>query len=96
MKRKEYTVKVHPKYMVVLPKDVRETLSIRVGDKVDVKVKDHKAEITPLKKASIKAVRETHGMFKIPKDADIDKVIEKSVVLLAKDFMVKKSGKSIR
>ncbi|MEM2925133.1 MAG: AbrB/MazE/SpoVT family DNA-binding domain-containing protein [Methanocellales archaeon] len=32
-------VKVHEKYMVVIPRDVREKLAIKVGDEVKFKLK---------------------------------------------------------
>jgi AbrB family looped-hinge helix DNA binding protein len=56
-------VKVHPKFLVVLPKDVRETLRIAIGDIVEIKVEDGKGIIIPLQRSSKKAVLDTHGII---------------------------------
>jgi AbrB family looped-hinge helix DNA binding protein len=84
--RIETVVKVHPKYMIVLPKAIRTALGIRVGDTLDVKLIKRKAEITPLRMTSLEAVRKTYGMFRIPRNVDVDTVIERAELLLAEDL----------
>ena len=43
------TVKVSPKYQVVIPQRVRETLEIRPGQEVEVLAHDNRIEIIPIK-----------------------------------------------
>ncbi len=49
------TVTVSPKYQVVIPRDVRETLSIKPGEKMQVINYANRIEFVPVKK--IKAMR---------------------------------------
>ena len=53
------TVKVSPKYQVVIPRDVRERLGIRVGEDVQIFLYDGRIEFVPVRKA-----REMRGMLK--------------------------------
>ena len=41
------TVTVSPKYQVVIPKDVRETMRLRPGQKLNVVVYDGRIELIP-------------------------------------------------
>ena len=43
------TVKVSPKFQVVIPKEVRESLGIRAGQRVQVVAYDDRVEFIPLK-----------------------------------------------
>lgn len=43
------TVKVSPKYQVVIPQRVRETLEISPGQEVEVLAHDNRIEIIPIK-----------------------------------------------
>ena len=49
------TVTVSPKYQVVIPRDVRETLGIKPGEKMQVINYANRIELVPMKK--IKAMR---------------------------------------
>ncbi len=49
------TVTVSPKYQVVIPREVRETLSIKPGEKLQVINYANRIELVPVKK--IKAMR---------------------------------------
>lgn len=49
------TVTVSPKYQVVIPRDVREMLSIKPGEKLQVINYANRIELVPVKK--IKAMR---------------------------------------
>jgi len=49
------TVTVSPKYQVVIPREVRETLSIKPGEKMQVINYANRIELVPVKK--IKAMR---------------------------------------
>jgi AbrB family looped-hinge helix DNA binding protein len=49
------TVTVSPKYQVVIPRDVRETLSIKPGEKMQVINYANRIELVPIKK--IKTMR---------------------------------------
>ncbi|OGW52461.1 MAG: AbrB family transcriptional regulator [Nitrospirae bacterium RBG_19FT_COMBO_55_12] len=49
------TVTVSPKYQVVIPREVRETLSIKPGEKMQVINYAKRIELVPVKK--IKAMR---------------------------------------
>ncbi len=48
-------VTVSPKFQVVIPKDVREAMGIRPGEKVDVFQYENRIEFVPVK--SIKSLR---------------------------------------
>lgn len=49
------TVTVSPKYQVVIPRDVREALSIKPGEKMQVINYANRIELVPVKK--VKAMR---------------------------------------
>jgi len=53
------TVKVSPKYQVVIPREVREELGIRAGEKVQIFLYDGRIEFVP-----VKSVRKMRGMLK--------------------------------
>jgi AbrB family looped-hinge helix DNA binding protein len=45
------TVTVSPKYQVVIPRDVRETLSIKPGEKMQIINYANRIELVPVRKA---------------------------------------------
>ena len=45
------TVKVSPKYLVVIPREVREELGIKVGENVQIFLYDGRIEFVPVRKA---------------------------------------------
>lgn len=53
------TVTVSPKFQVVIPKKVRETLGLEVGHKVHVMVYENRIELIP-----VKPIRQTRGFLK--------------------------------
>lgn len=53
------TVTVSPKYQVVIPSKVRESLGVEPGQKVQVILYDNRIEMIPLK-----SVRERRGFLK--------------------------------
>ena len=64
------TVKVSPKYQVVIPREVREELGIRAGEKVQIFLYDGRIEFVP-----VKSVRKMRGMLKgmdtiVPRDEE--------------------------
>jgi AbrB family looped-hinge helix DNA binding protein len=64
------TVKVSPKYQVVIPREVREELGIKAGEKVQIFLYDGRIEFVP-----VKSVRKMRGMLKgmdtiVPRDED--------------------------
>lgn len=64
------TVKVSPKYQVVIPREVREELGIRAGEEVQIFLYDGRIEFVP-----VKSVRKIRGMLKgmdtiVPRDED--------------------------
>jgi AbrB family looped-hinge helix DNA binding protein len=64
------TVKVSPKFQVVIPREVRESLGIRAGQRVQVLTYEDRVEFIPLK--PMKAMR---GFLKgidttVPRDED--------------------------
>ena len=44
------TVKVSPKYQVVIPREVREELGIKVGENVQIFLYDGRIEFVPVRK----------------------------------------------
>lgn len=64
------TVTVSPKYQVVIPKDVRDSMEIRPGQKVRVLAYGDRIELIPVRK-----MRELRGFLKgidttVPRDED--------------------------
>ena len=64
------TVTVSPKYQVVIPKDVRESLHIRPGQKVRIFTYADRIELVPIRK-----MRELRGFLRgidttVPRDGD--------------------------
>jgi AbrB family looped-hinge helix DNA binding protein len=53
------TIKVSQKFQIVIPKDVRENLAIKLSEKIQVFQFGHKIELLPIK--DIKSMR---GFFK--------------------------------
>ena len=53
------TVKVSPKYQVVIPREVREQVGLRVGEAVQIFLYDGRIEFVPVRKA-----KEMRGMLK--------------------------------
>lgn len=64
------TVKVSPKFQVVIPREVRESLGIRVGQKVHVLTYEDRVEFIP-----VKPMKQMRGFLKgidtsVPRDED--------------------------
>lgn len=53
------TVKVSPKYQIVIPREVREAMGIRPGQKIEVFVYDGRIQLVPVKR-----IREMRGFLK--------------------------------
>ncbi|MBI4964125.1 MAG: AbrB/MazE/SpoVT family DNA-binding domain-containing protein [Desulfomonile tiedjei] len=53
------TVTVSPKFQVVIPKKIRETLGFRVGDDFQVLVYENRIELIP-----VKPVQEDRGLLR--------------------------------
>ncbi len=53
------TVTVSPKYQVVIPKKIRESLGLKVGHKIQVMVYENRIELIP-----IKPIPSTRGFLK--------------------------------
>jgi len=53
------TVTVSPKFQVVIPKKVRESLGLQVGHKIQVMVYENRIELIP-----IKPIQSTRGFLK--------------------------------
>ncbi len=56
-------VKVHEKYLVVIPKDVREALGIKIGETVEFVIEKGKAVLYP-HRGSMASVKRIHGIIK--------------------------------
>ena len=64
------TVKVSPKFQVVIPKEVRESLGIRAGQRVQVVTYEDRVEFIPLK-----PMKQMRGFLRgidtrVPRDGD--------------------------
>jgi len=64
------TVKVSPKYQVVIPREVREELGIKAGEEVQIFLYDGRIEFVP-----VKSVRKMRGMLNgmdtaVPREED--------------------------
>ncbi|MDO9096998.1 MAG: AbrB/MazE/SpoVT family DNA-binding domain-containing protein [Candidatus Methanoperedens sp.] len=67
-------VKVHNKYLIVIPKTVREALGIKIGETVEFVIEKGKAVLYP-HRGSAASVRRLHGIIK--HEGTIDEGIEK-------------------
>jgi AbrB family looped-hinge helix DNA binding protein len=64
------TVKVSPKFQVVIPREIRESLGIRAGQRVQVLLYEDRVEFVPLK-----PMKQMRGFLKgisttVPRDED--------------------------
>jgi len=75
-------VKVHEKYLVVIPKEVREELSIKVGDEVEFAVEEGKAIMHP-RRGDVEAIRRTHGI--VEWKGSIDEAIDRGFKEMGKE-----------
>ncbi len=66
-------VKVHEKYLVVIPRDVREALGIKIGETVEFVIEKGKAVLYP-HRGSVASVRRVHGI--VEHEGTIDEGIE--------------------
>ena len=66
------TVKVSPKYQVVIPRSIRESLGIKPGQKVQAMLYDDRIEFIPVKK--IKKMRGFLKGIDTTMDRDKDRV----------------------
>ncbi len=71
-------VKVTRKYQITIPKEIREKLGIRVGDKVIVKISGNKIIIKPVIKNRESPVKHLLSLVKKPIDIDAVKLVEES------------------
>lgn len=72
-------VKVHDKYLIVIPKNVREALGIKIGEKVEFVIEKGKAVIYP-HRGSVASVRRLHGIIK--HEGTIDEGIEEGYAIM--------------
>lgn len=56
-------VKVHEKYLVVIPKNVREALGIKIGETVEFVLEKGRAVLYP-HRGSVASVSRVHGIIK--------------------------------
>jgi AbrB family looped-hinge helix DNA binding protein len=64
------TLTISPKFQVVIPKEVRETLKLRPGQKVQVVLLDNRIELIP-----VRSLKEMKGFLKgidtdVPREPD--------------------------
>ncbi len=72
-------VKVHDKYLIVIPKNVREALGIKIGEKVEFVIEKGKAVLYP-HRGSVASVRRLHGIIK--HEGTIDEGIEEGYAVM--------------
>lgn len=72
-------VKVHNKYLIVIPRNVREALGIKIGETVEFVIEKGKAVLYP-HRGSTASVRSLHGIIK--HDGTIDEGIEEGYVAM--------------
>jgi AbrB family looped-hinge helix DNA binding protein len=75
-------VKVHEKYLVVIPKDVREALGIKIGETVEFVVEKGKAVLYP-HRGSLASVKRIHGIIK--HKGTIDEGIDEGYAAMGKE-----------
>ncbi|NJD78335.1 MAG: AbrB/MazE/SpoVT family DNA-binding domain-containing protein [Candidatus Methanoperedens sp.] len=75
-------VKVHEKYLVVIPKDVRQVLGIKIGETVEFVIEKGRAVLYP-HRGSAASVRRVHGIIK--HEGTIDEGIEEGYRVMGKE-----------
>ena len=75
---KTRTVKVTRKYQVTIPRDVREELGIRIGDRILVEVEGDKIVLRPLALRKKNPVEELLNLLEEPLDIDAVRLVEES------------------
>jgi len=73
-----YTVTVSKKYQVTIPREIREKVGLRVGDKVLVRVEGRKIIIEPITSVEGDPVKRMLSLVKKPIDVDAVKLVEES------------------
>jgi len=68
------TAKVHKKYLVVVPKDVRKKLGVEVGDIIEFKIEDDRVILVPRLRGRTEEVLDSYGSVKFK--GEIDKTME--------------------
>ena len=71
-------VKVTRKYQVMLPKDVRERLGIRIGDSLRVRVEDGKVVLEPVVPRRRNPINDMLNLISESINADAVKLVEES------------------
>lgn len=56
-------VKVHEKYLVVIPKEIREALGIKIGETVEFVIEKGKAVLYPHRGSEV-SVKQVHGIIR--------------------------------
>ena len=72
-------VKIHNKYLVVIPKDVREAMGFQIGETIDFMVEKGKAVLYP-KRGHVTSVKNVHGIIK--HEGTIDDGIDEGYALM--------------
>ncbi len=75
---KTRTVKVTRKYQVTIPRDVREKLGIRVGDRILVEIEGNKIVLRPLVVRKKDPIEEMLNLLDKPLDIDAVRLVEES------------------
>jgi AbrB family looped-hinge helix DNA binding protein len=75
-------VKVHNKYLIVIPKNVREALGIKIGETVELVVEKGKAVLYP-HRGSAASVKRIHGIIK--HKGTIDEGIEEGYATMGEE-----------
>jgi len=75
----EDIIKVSPKGQIVIPKEIREKLGVRSGEKLLVLTKDGDILLRKAKEASIQEIAESIGKVAKEECIDVDKILDEAI-----------------
>ncbi len=71
-------VKITRKYQITIPKEIREKLKLRIGDKLVIKVEGDHIVIKPLIERKTDPIEEMLRLVKKPMNIDAVRLVEES------------------
>lgn len=77
--RIEDIIKVSPKGQIVIPKEIRERLALRSGEKLLVLTRDGDILLRKAKESSIQEIAERIGKVAKEECIDIDKILDEAI-----------------
>ena len=72
------TVRVSRKYQITIPKEIREKIGIKIGDRLLVRLEDKRIIFEPIIEKKRDPVKHMLNLIKKPQDIDAVRLVEES------------------